>query len=358
MQSGINIWNSIPLLIILCVPFLSLISYYGVKKIRTWANNRNLLDIPNERSSHSKPTPKGGGIVIVFLTVLGLLILYPIANINKDYMLIAVFIGIGLLIAGISFLDDLYSLKNSIRFAVQGLAAVITIYFIGSLQTISVPFIDEISLGLFGFVITFIWLTGLTNVYNFMDGIDGIAAIQAIAAGIGWLVVGYVVNDLFIIIVAMLLISTSLGFIFHNWQPAKIFMGDVGSAFIGFSFAFLALYAYMLDSNLFIVGVIFIWPFIFDGTFTLFRRLIKKENIFQAHRSHIYQRLVIAGCSHRFVSVLYGLLACLGACISFVFYTGPNSFQLASIFVLIALCFSLLGYVLKRETMITAHLKG
>ena len=356
MYSEINIGNTIPLLIIISIFLFSFFSYLGINEIRKWADSRNILDIPNERSSHTKPTPKGGGIVIVLLTVIGLLILYSIANVNKNYLLLSVFIGSGLLIAGISYLDDLYSLKNSIRFAVQGLAAVIAIYFVGSIQTISVPLIGEIAFGLFGLVITFIWLTGLTNIYNFMDGIDGIAAIQAIAAGIGWLIVGYVVNDLFIIIVALLLLSTCLGFIFHNWQPAKIFMGDVGSAFIGFCYGYLALYAYMLDSNLFIIGVIFVWPFIFDGTFTLFRRLSKKENIFQAHRSHIYQRLVIAGCSHRFVSSLYGILAFIGVGIGILLHAGSNSLQLLSLFVLIALCVFLLAFVIKREARLTAQL--
>jgi UDP-GlcNAc:undecaprenyl-phosphate/decaprenyl-phosphate GlcNAc-1-phosphate transferase len=337
------------LLISLGFPTFFLISYLGVGKIRTWANKRKVLDIPNERSSHTNPTPKGGGVVIVLLSVIGLLLLYLLSNMGDDFILLAVFITGGLFIAGISFLDDLYSLKNSIRFAVQGMVAVFTIYFIGSLQNISVPFIGEISTGWFGPVIAFIWLTGLTNVYNFMDGIDGIAAGQAIISGIGWLIVGYLVNDLFIIVVALALLSTSLGFIIHNWQPARIFMGDVGSAFIGFSFAFLALYASLLDAKLFIVGVVFVWPFVFDGAFTLFRRLIKRENIFQAHRSHIYQRLVIAGCSHRFVSTLYGVLAMGGVIIALTIYAGNAIIQVISIIVLMLLCAFLLLFVLRRE---------
>jgi Fuc2NAc and GlcNAc transferase len=337
------------LLVIISVPLTILLSYLGVYEIRKWADRRNVLDIPNERSSHSKPTPKGGGLIIVLLTLIGLIVLFSVSKISSDYLLPAIFIISGILIAGVSFLDDLYSLKNSTRFAVQAIAAVFTIYFIGSLQTVSIPLIGEISLGWFGSVIAFIWLTGLTNVYNFMDGIDGIAAIQATAAAIGWMIVGYIVNDVFMIIFAMLLLSTNLGFIFHNWQPARIFMGDVGSAFIGFSYAFLTLYAYSLDSKLFIVGVIFVWPFIFDGTFTLFRRLSKRENVFQAHRSHIYQRLVIAGCSHRFVSGLYGVFALVGVVLALTMYIGSALVQIISIIILILLCVYLLLLVLRRE---------
>jgi UDP-N-acetylmuramyl pentapeptide phosphotransferase/UDP-N-acetylglucosamine-1-phosphate transferase len=337
------------LLLITCIPLFSLLSYFGVNKIQKWADRRNVLDIPNERSSHSKPTPKGGGIIIVLLTLIGLIILHSIVNGTNDYLLLTVYIISGILIAGISFLDDLYPLKNSIRFAVQGLAAIVIIYYIDSVNSIDVPFIGTISFGLVGFLLTFIWLTGLTNIYNFMDGIDGIAAIQAITAAVGWLIVGILLNDLFIIILGTLLLSSCLGFILHNWQPAKIFMGDVGSAFIGFSFAFLALYAYSLDAKLFMVGVIFIWPFVFDSTFTLIRRMLRKENIFHAHRSHIYQRLVIAGCSHRFVSKLYGLLAFGGVVIALFLYAGNTMLQILSVFILILLCVFLLLFVLRRE---------
>ena len=336
-------------IIFIGIPIIIILSYIGVGEIRKWADRRNVLDIPNERSSHSKPTPKGGGIVIVCFTLIGLVLTKLALNIEIDSLFLSIYIICSILIAGISLLDDIYTLKNSIRFAVQGVAAILIIYYIGSLQDIYIPLIGTIPLGWLGYLIAFIWLTGLTNVYNFMDGIDGIAAIQAIAASLGWLVVGFLVNDPFIFITGMLLLATNLGFIFHNWQPARIFMGDVGSAFIGFSFAFLTVYAYSIDARLFITGVLFVWPFIFDGAYTLCRRILKKENIFQAHRSHLYQRLVVSGSSHRFVSILYGILALVGVIIGLSVYTGNLIVQIISFILLIILCVYLLAFVLRRE---------
>jgi Fuc2NAc and GlcNAc transferase len=150
-------------------------------------------------------------------------------------------------------------------------------------------------------------------------------------------------------------LATNLGFIFHNWQPARIFMGDVGSAYIGFSFAFLTMYAYSIDARLFITGVLFVWPFIFDGAYTLCRRILKKENIFQAHRSHIYQRLVIAGSSHRFVSILYGVFALGGVILALAIYAGNTFVQMFSAFLLIIFCVCLLIYVYRRETNLSVQ---
>src|SRR6185436_11775719 len=129
-----------------------------------------------------------------------------------------------------------------------------------------------------GFTITFFWIVGLTNAYNFMDGIDGIAGGQALVAGIGWTAIGWLDGQSHIVVFGLLLAATNLGFLFHNWSPARIFMGDVGSAFLGYSFAVLPL---MLSSQstgrtgfkLALAAILPVWPFVFDSTFTILRRL-------------------------------------------------------------------------------------
>ncbi len=134
---------------------------------------------------------------------------------------------------------------------------------------------------------------------------------QAVIAGLGWLAMGQLVGQPLVSLVGVLVAGSSLGFLGHNWPPARIFMGDVGSAFLGFTLATLAVLSGLADARLPFAGVLALWPFVFDTAFTLLRRWRRGENIFAAHRSHLYQRLVIAGWRHRDVTLLYLWLALL-----------------------------------------------
>jgi UDP-N-acetylmuramyl pentapeptide phosphotransferase/UDP-N-acetylglucosamine-1-phosphate transferase len=168
-------------------------------------------------------------------------------------------------------------------------------------------------LGWLGLIITFFWIIWLTNAYNFMDGIDGIAGTQGLTAGIGWLLTGIFFKLEITGFLGGVLALSNLGFLLHNWQPAKIFMGDVGSAFLGFTFAVIPLIALNEMQNgqthLAAAAIWLVWLFVFDTLYTFFRRLLRGEKFWLAHRSHLYQRLVITGYSHQFVTVLYGFLS-------------------------------------------------
>ncbi len=145
-----------------------------------------------------------------------------------------------------------------------------------------------------------------------MDGIDGIAGLQALVAGSGWYLLGTLTDQSAFAMLGALIAASSAGFLWWNWPPAKIFMGDVGSAFLGFTFAVLPVFAALTHNRIAAAGIILVWPFVFDSVFTLLRRLSKGENIFQAHRSHLYQRLVQKGWTHGQVSSLYAALAGIG----------------------------------------------
>ena len=305
-----------------------LLSYFGVDLIRRFAERRKIMDIPNERSSHSRPTPRGGGLAIVAVVLGGTISAILCQELFSDFSMspvpwIAFLVG-GALVAGISFLDDLYSLSNKIRFACHILAAAVVLVFCGHWETVGLPFFGNIPLGWIGYPITFFWIISLINVYNFMDGIDGIAGIQALTAGGAWFAVGMLegMND--VALCGALIAGSSIGFLFHNWHPARIFMGDVGSAFLGFVFAFLAVFAAVRHPVCAVVGILVVWPFVFDGTFTILCRLRRGENIFHAHRSHIYQRLVSLGWSHTQVSLLYGILGGLGSLICVLYFYHIN----------------------------------
>ena len=293
------------------------LSYFGVMEYSKWAIREKILDIPNERSSHTEPIPRGGGLVIVALTLGGLFFCQVSGRCSSWPVVVGFMLGAGL-IAGVSWLDDLHSLAVFVRFGAHGLAAIIGIASVGYWHTVSLPLIGQIHLGLMGLPLTFFWIVGLTNAFNFMDGIDGIAAGQATVAGLWWSIFGWLHHQPLLLVLGLFLACSTTGFLIHNWPPARVFMGDVGSAFLGYSFAILPLMANNAmrppggwDNSLW-AGMLITWPFLLDTTFTFLRRLYNGEDVFRAHRTHIYQRLVIAGCSSCFISILYMGLALLG----------------------------------------------
>ena len=182
-----------------------------------------------------------------------------------------------------------------------------------------------------------------------MDGIDGIAGGQAVVAGLGWAALGWLSDQPLVGILGILLAASSLGFLGHNWPPARIFMGDVGSAFLGFTFAVLAVAAAQRDARLALAGVLLVWPFIFDACFTFLRRLRNGENVFAAHRSHLYQRLVIAGYSHRTVTLLYIGLAAWGAILAQLWTLDVAGSSLLIVVSMPVLCWGLCKVVWRRE---------
>ena len=289
----------IPLFIILTV-----LSYLGVWIIRRYAERRQLLDHPNERSSHSLPTPRGGGLAIVLLVTGAGLWFVNEASLSRNL----VFIVCGAVVAFLGWRDDTHSLSPRVRFAVQGLVAVASIWGLGYFKSVTIPMFGELQLGTVGIIITFLWIIGLTNAYNFMDGIDGMAGGVAFAAGIGWMEltanISYLQNS-FVYWVAFAIAAGSLGFLGHNWNPAKIFMGDVASTFLGYTFAVLPLMAANQEGDALMLGTLLMWTIIMDAGVTFIRRALKREDVFAAHRLHLYQRLVIGGYSHGWISAMY-----------------------------------------------------
>jgi len=286
---------------------LTFLSYLGVWIIRRYAERRQILDHPNERSSHSMPTPRGGGLAIVLLVTGTGLWSASEADLKRSM----VYLLCGLVIAFLGWRDDLHSLSPRVRFGVQGLVAAASIWGLGYFDSVTIPLFGKLQLGAPGIVITFLWIVGLTNAYNFMDGIDGMAGGVAFAAGLGWALltanISYLANS-FVFWIALAIAASSLGFLFHNWQPAKIFMGDVASTFLGYSFAVMPMLASNQEGDALMLGTLLLWTFIMDAGVTFIRRLLRRENVFTAHRTHLYQRLVIGGYSHAQVSSMYIVL--------------------------------------------------
>jgi UDP-GlcNAc:undecaprenyl-phosphate GlcNAc-1-phosphate transferase len=293
-----------------------LLSYIGTQLFQKAAYRFQIMDIPNVRSSHSEPTPRGGGIAIYFsfyLTLFFALLLFQGGNFDSKWVWGLTLGGVIVSLGG--FLDDIRGLPPLFRLLAQVIAGSILILFGLSLKTLEIPFWREIDLGLLGIPLTLIWIVWIVNLYNFMDGIDGLAAgVGMIAAFFFSLVARRTGNDL-VSFSGMILAGCSAGFLIHNFPPARIFLGDIGSSLIGFLFAGFALIGnHDLKGPFPIwVAVLLLGAFIFDTSVTLLRRILKGEKWFSAHRSHFYQRLINLHLSHRQVSFMeYGLSILLG----------------------------------------------
>lgn len=313
----------------------------------------NLLDIPGQRSSHVQPTPRGAGIAIVMCVVMGLAAAaaYAPSYFGRSWLF---YLFGALLVANVSWLDDIRGAPVWLRFLVHVLAALVVIFGVGYFRAVHLPLLGLVSLGWFGPALTLVWLVGMTNIYNFMDGIDGLAGNQALIAGLSWLGVGVLIDQTALAVAGLLLVTSNLGFLVHNWPPASIFMGDIGSAFLGFTLATLTLIAGRYDDRLPAIGALFIWPFLFDATATIISRLRRRENIFQPHRSHFYQRLVIGGYSHRFVTLLYSYLALTGVFLASAWFLQIPGSEAAIAVLTPLMALSLWGFVRRHERRLAA----
>lgn len=320
-----------------------------------FAKRKNIYDVPIARSSHNKITLRGGGagfVIVVLITLLCLLLFFDMSGTVRNYgiYLFAALLGISLL----GWYDDMGNLLISVRFTFQIICGLTILLGISTLTTFYVPLIVTVKAGFVGTLLGIIWIAGTTNIYNFMDGVDGIASLQGVVAGISWALFGWIMNFELLVIMNVVLIAALLAFLRYNWPPAIIFMGDVGSVFLGFWFASLPFLAAVFSPDLMIgdtiwFGALVLWPFLFDGSFTIFRRYKNGENVLAAHRSHLYQRLNIAGYTHKQVTTLYACFAVISSVIAFLFLNGSETIRFASVVVLFILSSGYALYVTKLE---------
>ena len=272
------------------------VSLAGTGWLSVFLRKRQVMDIPGERSSHEVATPRGGGLAIVGTVVAGMAIcLAASADIDNSHW---VLLAGGIVLAVLSWVDDLKSLPPSLRFAGHAIVVGLTLPALG-LDGPVLPFdppiwLDRLLLGI-------AWL-GFLNFFNFMDGIDGISVVETVVIGAGFIVLTTMQESTGSgsLMIAILIMAT-LGFGWWNWSPAKLFVGDVGSVFLGYLLGgFLILLA--ADGYLAAALILPVY-YLFDATTTLTRRALRGEKIWQAHRQHFYQRAVLAGRSHAAVSI-------------------------------------------------------
>lgn len=268
------------------VPVVAILSFALTGFLRRYAISRSLIDIPNQRSSHTIPTPRGGGLAIVLTFIFALCVLLAIGLTTKDASIALA--GAGGITAVIGFLDDHGHIAARWRLLAHFLAAAWGVYWVGGLSPLVIAGVS-VDLGWLGHSLALFYLVWMLNLYNFMDGIDGIAGVEAVTTCAGACLIYWLRDFPQLLWPPALLTVCAAGFLCWNFPPAKIFMGDAGSGFLGIILGVLSLQATWTDPGLLWVWLILLGVFIVDATYTLMRRLLRGDKVYEAHRSHAYQ---------------------------------------------------------------------
>lgn len=288
------------MLIIWVILATFLISFLLTGYMRHYALKKNIIDNPNERSSHTVPTPRGGGvsIVITFLLVLvGLMISHQL-QLTTGLILVAAGLGVAVL----GFLDDHGHINSMLRLAIHFLIAIGAVSFLGGFSDVTL-FNGSLHLGWFANIIAILFLVWLLNLYNFMDGINGIASVEAITTLLSLAFIYLLLDTQLSSELLFIFAASVFGFVLWNFPKARIFMGDAGSGFLGLILGILALISLKTDPALFCAWIICLGVFIVDATFTLIRRVINGHKMYDAHRSHAYQYASRKYNSHTTVTI-------------------------------------------------------
>lgn len=304
------------LLIALLLSFLT--SYLLTFPVRKLAVKWKVMDYPELRKIHTQITPRMGGVSIFAGTVVGLLYLQPdIPHFFSIYLGATIIMITGLL-------DDRYQLRPLAKLSGQVIAAALLLFSGMLIENITIPLYGMIELNpFFSAVVTFFWIIGITNAINLIDGLDGLATGVSTIALISVTIMAFIDAQIAVVLICFALIGSNLGFLVHNFYPAKIYMGDTGSLFLGYSVAVLSMLGLFKSLTFFsfVIPILVLALPIFDTLFSILRRIINKKPVMEADNQHIHYQLIAAGFSHRTtVLILYAFSAFFGALAIFFSY--------------------------------------
>jgi UDP-N-acetylmuramyl pentapeptide phosphotransferase/UDP-N-acetylglucosamine-1-phosphate transferase len=314
------------------------------------ATRYRLVDLPNRRSAHALPTARGGGAAIVITMAAGA----TAAAFRWPNMAVPIMLGTlapALVIGFVGVIDDMQPLKASLRLFIHIAVAVVITWFLGPIRSFGIPGLQDIELGSAAWPVTVLWIVGLTNAYNFMDGIDGMAGLGAVVGGLAIVALALVIWVPPIMVLGAFLAAAAGGFLVFNWQPARIFMGDVGSAFLGtFLAAVPLLFPSHLRSDVILPVAMALWPYIYDPFLSVFRRALSGHNPLEPHREFLFHRLVRSGVPHAWVTLLYGALAAIGGLAGVAMVTPQIPLQLRTLAPLVPVILAAgLTYAIERR---------
>ena len=306
--------------------------------MRRYALRTSLVDLPDARRVHTHPTPRGGGAAIVIVSLAGVAAGGVLHQIPEPVVHALLFGGGAVALVG--WIDDRRGLPAPLRAVVHVAAAAWALT------------VTDVGLSPITFALAALWIVWSTNLYNFMDGIDGLAGIEAVSVGIVSGLLLFTAGRPDLALVPLVAAASSAGFLAWNWPPAKVFMGDVGSGFLGFLFGTMAVVSEWWGAVPVVTWVMLLGVFVFDATVTLVRRAARRERWYQAHRSHAYQRLVQAGVSPGKVSAGALLLNGGAAGLAWIALTDPRLQPACVLAELVAL--SIVYLVIERRVPMAA----
>ena len=314
---------------------LSALVAYIVTRVTIGLSFRSgVLDLPNERSSHSQPVPRLGGIgifaaLVLSLAVFGLMSVTgwvgkAVFTRDVSLMLLA---GVGMALTGVY--DDFHGMTPAMKLLMQFVLAGVVVALGVRIESVGILSMGPFPLGILAFPLTVFWLTGFANIFNFMDGINGLAAVTAaVYSGFFSLFASWQGRpDL--AVTSLVIVGGCLGFLPYNFPRARTFMGDTGSLLLGIVLALLVVQLVQSSPNpALLIGLLLVCGvYLWDSGYTLLRRLWRGENIFRAHRSHLYQRLAQLGLSHASITGLYLFLHLLMGCLGLVYVGCTNNLR-------------------------------
>lgn len=253
------------------------------------------VDQPNNRKVHSKIMPRIGGLAIYTSFLVGLFFYFPDSDVIWPIM------AGSLIIIITGFLDDMLQLSAKIKLVGQVLAAIVTVLGGIRIDFITLPFLDRVEFGLFAIPITVIWIVAVTNAINLIDGLDGLAAGVSSIALLTIALLAISMGDTVSALIGLMLFGSTLGFLFYNFYPAKIFMGDTGSLFLGYMIGVLAVNGLYKEATLFslIVPIIILAIPILDTMFAIIRRIVHQQPISAPDKFHLHHCIIRLGFTHR-----------------------------------------------------------
>lgn len=288
------------------------------------ATRLRLVDVPSGRSAHSLPTARGGGMPMVLTACLAS------AAVCFRWPAYAFPVAMGVIlpsfvIAVVGFWDDIRPLRATLRLVVQVGVAVGVVFVLGPVRGLHLPALPFVDFGWLAWPLSVVWVVGCINAFNFMDGSDGMAALGAVAVAAGFAAIAFSDGDFPVVLLASFVGAAAAGFLVFNWFPARVFMGDVGSAFLGTFFAALTLFDVTGSTEkVFLPLAMAAWPYIYDPLVSVIRRVCTGHNPLVPHREFLFHRLVRSGVSHATVAVLYAVLALAGAVAGWMMVEGST----------------------------------
>lgn len=310
-----------------------------------------ILDVPNQRSAHRRPTPRGGGLGVVLAFVAGMLVLFQGAQFARiaDAQFVGVILA-AVAIAAVALWDDVRDLSARLRLAAQCGAALVAVGSGLAVTQLALPWVGVVPLGWLGPALTLVWIVGCTNAVNFMDGLDGLVGGTLLVVAAALCVIAAHQGGWFVYAAALFLAAGFVGFLPFNLHPARIFMGDVGSQFAGFMLAVLAVAAARFDGQQvsFLIVPLLMFGLLFDAAFTLARRALMRERLAEGHRTHLYQLASRAGVPVRAVAAAHWGFAGFHAALAALFLALPSVAKPLVVLPALAVQVLWLGFVARR----------